>query len=384
MKKIISSVVASAMLFSTAAMAETVVAPTPQNVTSAQTQTFDGEVTNAEQWRSYGSGANQVTQDASSNTVQVVKNPFEGEDTTDDVLKFAHDTTGGGEASDFIMTPNAQLGDRDIFKISFDAALTDKGDAQSNIQLKVKINGNEDSTCALKVFDSGWTNDLNFTDAVNNWAVYAPSDSKFTHYEVIFDKGTNQITYISDDKSVSYQMKDNITINTIDSLTLRTEHNSGTSPAVFYVNNMSYAVTNVTKEKVETFDTCTLNGGGAWNTAQTLSNAKYQIYVEHADSNQDIDASRGKVLKTWGNVYFPNDIIMPLDYTMRNDDVFTFSFDYAMSAMNNDSLYFCLDDLLADVARNMSIKLTSAAGELAEGMTEFNVSSTLFKIEQRI
>ena len=41
MKKIISSVIASAMLFSGAAMAETVIAPTPQNVTSAQTQTAE-------------------------------------------------------------------------------------------------------------------------------------------------------------------------------------------------------------------------------------------------------------------------------------------------------------------------------------------------------
>ena len=384
MKKIISSVIASAMLFSTAAMAETVVAPAPQNVTSAQTQTFDGEVTNAEQWCSYGSGANKVNQEASGNTVSVVKNPFAGEDTTDDVLKFAHNTAGEGEASDFIMTPNAQLGDRDIFKISFDAALTDKGSSQSNIQLKVKINGNEDSTIALKVFDTGWTDNLQFTDAVDNWAVNAPSASGFTHYEVIFDKGTNQITYISDDKSVSYQMKDNITINTIDSVILRTEHNSGTSPAVFYVNNMSYAVTNVTNEKVETFDTCTLNGGSAWNTAQTLSNAKYQIYVEHADSNQDIDAStsRGKVLKTWGGANPGSYVAMPLDYTMNNDDVFTFSFDYAVSDIEDHSLYFCLDDLSADTARNMSIKLTSAKGELAEGMTTFDVTSSLFEIHQ--
>ena len=382
MKKIISSVIAAAILCSTVAMAEIVVAPVPQDVTSAQTQTFDGETTKTEAQCSYGSGENEVIQDASVNTVQVVKNPFEGADPSDDVLKFAHDIEGEGEASDFIMTPNAQLGDGDIFKISFDAALTDKGDAQSNIQLTVKINGNENSTCALKVFDTGWTNDLNFTDAVDNWAVKAPSASEFTHYEVIFDKGTNQITYISDDKSVSYQMKDNITINTIDSVTLRTEHNPGTSPAVFYVNNMSYAVTNVTKEKVETFDTCTLNGGNAWNTAQTLRNAKYQIYVENADSNQDIDPSKGKVLKTWGGSNPGSYVAMPLDYTMNNDDVFTFSFDYAVSENIDNSLYFCLDDLSADAARNMNIKLTSAKGGLYDGMTTFNATSSLFVIQQ--
>ncbi len=381
MKKIISSVVASAMLFSTAAMAETVVAPTPQNVTSAQTQTFDGEVTNTMGWCSYGSGPNQVNQEADNDTVKVVKNPFADENTTDEVLKFEHNTERDGDGALFIMNPNAQLGDGDIFKISFDAALTNKGNSQSNMQLTVKINGNENSTCALKVFDSGWTSDLNFTDTVDNWAVKAPSSNEFTHYEIIFDTGSNIITYISGDKSVSYPMNAGISVDTVEAVMLRTEHEKGNN-ATYYLNNMSYAVTHVPNEKIENFDICAENGGNAWNTTRTLKNAKYKLASEYADSKQDIDENRGKVLKTWGNVYFPNDIIMPLDYAMRNDDVFTFSFDYAMSAMNNDSLYFCLDDLLADVARNMSIKLTSVAGELAEGMTEFNVSSTLFKIEQ--
>jgi uncharacterized lipoprotein YehR (DUF1307 family) len=382
MKKIISSVIASAMLFSTAAMAETVIAPTPQNVTSAQTQTFDGEVTNTEIWCSYGSGANKVKQEASNKTVEVVKNPFEGEDTTDDVLKFAHNTEGVGEASDFIMTPNAQLGDRDIFKISFDAALTNKGSSQSNLRLSIKMNGNETPVSAFKVFDTGWTNGLAFIDTVNDWAVSAPSASEFTHYEVIFDKGANQITYISGSKALSYPMKESININTVDSVTVRTEHSEGSSPAVFYVNNISYAVTKVTNEKVETFDTCQLEGKNTWNASQTLSNAKYHIYVANADSSQDIDASRGKVLKTWGAANSGSYVAMPLDYTMNNDDVFTFSFDYAVSENTDHSLYFYLDDLSADTARNMSIKLTSAKGELAEGMTTFDVTSSLFEIQQ--
>ncbi len=379
MKKIISSVIASAMLFSTAAMAETVVAPTPQNVTSAQTQTFDGAVGGG--WCSYGSGSNQVNQEADNDAVQVVKNPFKDKDTTDDVLKFAHNTEKDSDGALFIMNPNAQLGDGDIFKISFDMALTNKGNSQSNMQLRVKINGNEKSTSVFKGYDSNWTSDFGFTGTADNYAVKAPSATEFTHYEILFDTGSNIITYISGDKTVSYPMNDGITIDTVESVMLRTEHGKG-NDATYYLNNMSYAVTQVPNEKIENFDTCGENGGNAWNTTKTLKNAKYKLASEYADSKQDIDESRGKVLKTWGNVYFPNDIIMPLDYTMRNDDVFTFSFDYAMSAMNNDSLYFCLDDLLANTARNMSIKLTSAAGALADGMTEFNVSSTLFKIEQ--
>lgn len=379
MKKIISSVIASAMLFSGAAMAETVIAPTPQNVTSAQTQTFDGAVGGG--YCSYGSGLNQVNQEADNNTVQVVKNPFKVEDTTDDVLKFAHNTEKDIDGSNFIMTPNAQLGDRDIFKISFDAALTNKGNSQSNMQLRVKINKKEDSDFVFKVFDTGWTNELNFTSAADNNAVNAPSATEFTHYEIIFDTGSNIITYISGDKTVSYAMNDGITINSVESVMLRTEHGKG-NDATYYLNNMSYAVTHVPNEKIENFDICGENGGNAWNTARTLKNAKYKLASEYADSKQGIDENRGKVLKTWGNVYHDNYIIMPLDYTMQNDDVFTFSFDYAVSENADHSLYFCLDDLSAETKQNMSIKLTSAKGTLAEGMTEFNTDSALFEIHQ--
>lgn len=382
MKKIISSVLASAMMFSTAAMAKTVVAPTPQNVTSAQTQNFDEAATNINGWCSYGSGENKVNQEADDNTVKVVKNPFEGEDTTDKVVMLSHNTEGNGEGASFIMTPDTQLGDRDVFKISFDAAFKGEGNAKSNMQLRIKINGNETAVSAFKVFGTGWTNDLNFTDTVDDGVVKAPSASQFTHYEVIFDKGTNKITYISDDKTVSYPMKDDITINSVDSIILRTENEKRSSEATYYVNNMSYAVTNVTKEKVETFDTCTLNGGSAWNTEQTLKNAKYHIYVEKADSNQTIDSSRGKVLKTEGDASGDSYIAMPLDYTINDDDVFTFSFDYAVNDNSDHSLYFCLDDLSADAARNMSIKLTSVKGELADGKTTFDVTSSLFEIHQ--
>ena len=386
MKKVVSGIIAAAVLSQTAAMASTIIS-LPYDVTTTRTQTFNGQTTKAKGWSQYSSGSIRVEQETWQHTVDVVKNPFEAPETTDDVLKFER-VSDEGEVAVFTMFPSTAMKRGDVFKISFDAALTDKVTDKSNMQLIVNINGGV-SKSVFRVFDTGYTNNIGFDDRSDGYIVNSPSGSEFSHYEITFDTGANTITYVSDSGTDTQSMTAGTVIRSIDSFRIRTEHSAdSTAGAAYYINNMSYTMTSVTTEtaeniaKVETFNNCSENG--TWRTTADpveLDNAKYFLKnVERVETAQDIDAYRGKVLKTSGYSESGSYIAVPLNYTLDDDDVFTFSFDYAHNVNNEtESLVFKLDDASA-AARNMNIKLTRANGPL-NGVETLNITNgNLFTI----
>lgn len=354
MKKIISSAIAIAMLSSTVAMAATVVAPTPQNETTTYTQNFDGETTKDTNDTSYGTGAvdDMTVQQGADVKVAVEANPFGGAEATDKILKLAH-TDDQQIHGNYTIPVNSELNDGDMFKVSFDAAWSNAAGGDSYIKLCFKMNNETTRRSVFKLFASGWVGDYNCTDSQP--AVTNPSATAFTHYEVVFDTASKKITITSGTTSNTYTMKSTLPdITSVQDFYLETQHkNSNTAAEGFlYLDNMSYSVTHVTNETVETFDTVNQALGGGWNKSQTLTNAKFLFKGANVDNTQDIEtpSNRGKVLKLSGGSDPGNYVAMPLNYTMDNDDVFTFQFDYASSAMpvNNQG---CTDFMLEDYSR---------------------------------
>lgn len=393
MKKIISGIISMVMLSSTAAMAETVFAPTPQNKTTTYIQNFDSESDDDKLtygWRAYGQGDEpRVYREIYGGPgVEVVANPFEETGTTDMVLQHMHDTTNQVETANYTMNINKELTKNDIVIISFDAALMNPYRDRSYLKLAARVNGT-DNISVFKVFSNGYIGNEDFMDAnVEYNLIKSPASDEFTHYEIIFDIANNVITYVSGDSADSYPMKSDIKISSMNSFAITTEHTEGetTGEAAYYINNMSYSIINKSAEKVETFDTCreSANRSG-WRKAKVvLPNVTYKLDMGKAESTQELDPTRGRVLKTSGYTETINYLAMPLDYTMDNDDVFTFSFDYANEKNEGNSLVFALDDLSADTQRDMSIKLTSVVGPIPtwvdDPIGEYNITRDLFTI----
>ena len=363
MKTINSSAIAIAMLSSTVAMAATVIAPTPQNVTTTYTQDFNGElsrpVENDQNWVVFGSGKTHVGYGDYDSAVTHVQKPF-SEVETDKALKVTN-VANVGRGVSFEMDSNTELDDNDILKISFDAAMENKVSSKSNMQFSVKINGETNGRSVFKTYPGGWTsNSFGEKMSNNNYFIDDVSENEFTHYEVIFNNATRKVTYNSGTQSATSDFPDNLTaITSIDDISLRLEHNSdNASASAYYLDNMSFSVTSVTDEKVETFDTLQNKKGGGWNKNQTLPNAKYKFDGENVENTQDIEtpSNRGNVLKFSGGSQNVSYVAMPLNYTMDDDDVFTFQFDYAASSMpvNNPAcLAFRLEDYSLESKRDM-------------------------------
>ena len=404
MKKIISSAIAIAMLSSTVAMAATVIAPTPQTTTTTYIQTFDGCETNTENnYIDYGSGATnndmKVSQEASS-LVEVIQDPSTGAETGDKVLYQKH-TGANGQASTYkINTNNLELGAKDVFTVSFDAALVAADAGASYIRFSIAKNGEVTNnapkyTNVFRVMPA-WVDGLDFTGDGNGTPVVgSPSKTsdKLTHYEIRFDRGKKTVKFITDGtKSETKSFKEGIDLESIQGFSVYFEHKgkaatetTAATEGGFYFDNVSYSVERVPDEKVEQFDAFSVvwNGSGenGWGKSGQLTNVKYAYDGAYWTSTQDLDSAKGKVFKTWGGAN-KSQLIMPLDYTMTGEDVFTFKFDYANESNVNNSLAFVLDDLSATTLRTMSIHLKSAIGPLDEGAEEFNVGSTLFSINQ--
>ena len=404
MKKIISSAIAIAMLSSTVAMAATVVAPTPQTTTTTYIQTFDGCETNTENnYIDYGSGATnndmKVSQGASS-LVEVIQDPSTGAETGDKVLYQKH-TGANGQASTYkINTNNLELGAKDVFTVSFDAALVAADAGASYIRFSIAKNGEVTNnapkyTNVFRVMPA-WVDGLDFTgDGDGTPVVGSPSKTsdKLTHYEIRFDRGKKTVKFITDGtKSETKSFKEGIDLESIQGFSVYFEHKgkaatetTAATEGGFYFDNVSYSVERVPDEKIETFDTLQNKTGGGWNKNQTLPNAKYKFNGEKVENTQSIDlvSNRGNVLKCSGSANSGNYVAMPLNYTMDDDDVFTFQFDYAEEKHNKDNtLVFNLEDVTAGT-RNMGFTFTPTNPNADDnGVTYSTGSSTLFTITQ--
>lgn len=406
MKKIISSVIAIAMLSSTVAMAATVVAPTPQNETNTQIHTFDDDVTATTTQSDYGSGPNRVFRNIWFLDA-IVPNPYaEGEETTTDkVLKI-----GRTQASDknrvgsYIMYPDAELSEGDIFTISFDMAVTNKIE-DDNLELKITINDSSSDKSVFKLFKSSWCNPSLTTGTTNNELSWPTADGGFTHYELVFDTGARTITYNCGSNSATRSLKDDVSISKINNFDLRPELYGGEGAedtSAFYLDNMSFSVTRVIdevpNEKVEGFDTFT-DTDSSWKGSQTFGNAKlkYSFVSSPAKATNEKTVegfTTENVLKipSTGDGFgdgFGAQLVMPLDYTMDDDDVFTFKFDYAFSTTKENLLGFALEDYTQSTKKSMGVTFTPTNPnndtydyDLYEGnkVNYVTNSSTLFKI----
>ena len=359
MKKIISSVIAIAMLSSTVAMAATVIAPTPQNVTTTHTQNFnDAPSTSDNTWYVYGSGKTQVGYGNYNNAV--TQESFSS-DTADKAVKVTNVANVGRGAS-FEMDSNTELDDNDILKISFDAAMENKYHDKSNMQFSVKINGEKNGRSVFKSYSGGWTADSFGGKMSNdNYFITDVSEGAFTHYEVIFNNGTRKVTYNSGTKSVTSDFPDGLTaINSIDYISLKVEHTKdNASASAYYLDNMSFSVTSVTDEKFEDFDGVKdMTAGSNWaKPTITLNNAKFIPEGGSIKKLQRFNGFETENVLALGGENAATNLVMPLDYTMDDDDVFTFKFDHAFSAHKDGTLSFKLEDVTAGT-KNMGITFT--------------------------
>ena len=336
MKRIISSITAAAVVFSSFSAAMPIIASAAKNEITVQTQTFDGQTTKEVGWSKYGSGKNEIEQESFQHAVEVVKNPFEDEYiSTDDVLKFERESTSG-EVAVFTMKPNTLIKEGEIFKISFDAALMNKDSDKSNMQLTVKINGDV-SKSVFKVFSNGYVNSLDFEDRSEGYMVNSPSEDKFTHYEILFDIAANTITYISEIGTEVCALSDDIDIQSIDSFRIRTEHTAANETgAAYYINNIAYAVMNTTTAQTQTFDgqvTQDLGWSKYGSGRNEVEQESYQHTVEVVKNPfQDESTSTDDVLKFTrescdGEVAV---LTMKPNATLNYGDIFKISFDVAL------------------------------------------------------
>lgn len=371
MKKIISSAIAVAMLSSTVAMAA-YVAPTPQIETISATQTFD-TFNSINTWKDdYEIGKDKLGVHSWNNEVTVVPNPFNDntEDTDPDkVISMAcptvntddNDSNNKEGETGFFMSPGVTLNDGDIFKVSFDAVLTEP-DKSTNNQIVFLINGKT-------VFDLYNHGNL---DKVKDWADVPPNDyvfstempdgNAFKNYEITFDKAANTIGIKIGGYYRLFNIKDDapFNISSIKTVALKFQHKDKVTQGTFYLNNLSYETVRATSENLETFDKVEAKTAEWSAFSGELSKTKYNFPNGAVINNtQNIDPARGNVLRVDRSCSHDSYIAMPLNYTIDNDDVFTFKFDYYHGDIEQDiHTYMYLNDFSenANATRNFTAK----------------------------
>lgn len=326
MKKIISSAIAVAMLSSTVAMAA-YVAPTPQIEKISATQTFDG-LTDVAYGSEYDTGAEKLKVEGSGNTLSVAGNPFakDPETTKDKVIQITANNGTYGNSS-YYMFPKVTLNDGDIFKASFDVALKDKYRSENVMFFRIN-----DKTI-FKLFPNGYVQDMNkWADINTDVYLTGPNENAFTHYEIMVDKTARTVKIVSGENVKTFNMQQDFSINSIDNIEVKFDHTNNAQTGTFYLNNMSYETVRATSEneKLETFDELLpVSKPYPQGFSGTLPNASYNFPEGGTiTTTQTIEPERGNVFavdKNEADGY----IAMPLNYTIDNDDVFTFQFDYA-------------------------------------------------------
>lgn len=390
MKKIISSVIAIAMLSSTVAMAATVVAPVPQTTKAVETQNFnnaesqlDSETGRLPGWAGFGKVA---LTNYSDQKYEVVNNPFDSETTTDKVIKLGNDIlkddSNNQPTASFTIEDGAFLGG-DIVKFSFELALKNAS-SNSNIEVTTTYNnettGTETGGAIIQLYKGGYVA-----------SHFRPGQDQYDHAfsSTEFKKYTVTINRITDTMVVEYPKADGTgtyTINLADdkkidsikkiALTLRHEKKDTGTPE-FYINNFSCEVATPPDEMVEEFDGVVASSDTVWGRPYQLSNAKFYAYGTIVGNTQNFDtaSNRGNVLSLENAADQTLYVAMPLNYTMDNDDVFTFSFDYAFSKADGSTLGFYLNS--TDASGNgakVHLKAT-------DGNFEYNITNgKLFEI----
>ena len=351
MKKIISSAIAVAMLSSTVAMAA-YVAPTPQIDKISATQTFD-TFNSISTWKDdYEIGKDKLGVHSWNNEVTVVPNPFNDntEDTDPDkVISMAcptvntddNDTNNIEGETGFAMSPGVTLNDGDIFKVSFDAVLTDP-DASNQNHIVFQINGKD----VFDLYNHAYLDKVpTWTNVSEPWvfSTESPSGDAFKNYEITFDKAANTIGIKIGGYCRLFNIKDDapFNISSIKTVALKFQHKKAVTQGTFYLNNLSYETVRATSENLETFDALlpiTKPYGTAFSGELPKVNYSFPNGAT-ITTTQTIEPERGNVLGVDENHSNNSYIAMPLNYTIDNDDVFTFKFDYAQDRHSEKQEY---------------------------------------------
>ena len=376
MKKIISSVIAIAMLSSTVAMAATVVAPAPQTTKVVETQNFNDAQNNAETGKiDNGTAFGRTKVENDTQPFEAVANPLSG-DENDKVIKLGREVASG-DAKSMLVTDDASFFNGDIITISFDAYLKDVVNNATGIKLQAKYNG------------GNWANIM---DILKGYIACTPaggdmvydctlSTSAFQTAKITIDKVNQKITIVNGTSSKVFDISSN-PINSIEAMRIRLvsvngESNTEGADAKVYLDNLSYEVATLpdvpANEKLEEFNELV---GGTGKT-ETLANSVVNIKHTAENVQNPLGTTRSNVLKTSGSSGAGSYIKMPLEYTMDNDDVFTFSFDYAYEPENASDLWFMINDDSNANNSGTSVHLVSADPSFEKNLT---ANSCLFKV----